>query len=100
MVHGNKVNAELLPWHFNANMLNTIFRFVAEFNFLDPTRSGCEAWRHDAQDFFITVTRSWDWQESLHFDPATALHECFVQHAFFGALQVELVSSVTLPFRE
>ena len=100
MVHGSKVNAELLPWHFNANMLNTIFRFVAELNFLDPTRSVCETWRHDAQDFFTTVTLSKDWQESVHFAPETVLHECFAQHAFCGALQVELVSTVTLPVRE
>ncbi|RLS69636.1 MAG: hypothetical protein DWH99_12455 [Planctomycetota bacterium] len=28
IVHGSKVKAELLPWHFKANILKTTLRFV------------------------------------------------------------------------
>ena len=74
IVHGNKVNAELLPWHFSANMLNTIFRFAAEFNAFDPTLSAFDVWRHDPHDFDANATHTLDFSLPMLFGLETVLH--------------------------
>ena len=100
IVHGSKVNAELFPWHFNANMLKANFRFVEDLKAFDPTLLAFDVWQHEPQDFVATATQLSGLPESILFDLETVLLACFAQHAFFGVQQVDLVSSMTLTLRE
>ncbi len=100
IVHGNIVNAELFPWHFNANILKTTFRFVGELVAFDPALSVFDDRQHEPLDFVAAASQPSGLPGPIVFGLKTAIVACFSQHAFLGSQQVDLASAVTLPTLE
>jgi hypothetical protein len=97
IVHGNKVKAELLPWHFRANMLKTTLRFVELLNAFDSALSTFAVWQHEPQDLLSVEAQQSGLLGPIVFGLRTFLFTCFSQHAFRGSQQVDVASAAPSP---
>jgi hypothetical protein len=97
IVHGNKVKAELLPWHFNANILKTTLRFVELLNALDSALSAFAVWHEEPRDLDSVAVQQSGFLEPIVFGLETVLLECFSQHACRGSQQVDLANAGPSP---
>ena len=93
IVHGNKVKAELLPWHFKANILKTTLRFVVLLNALDPALLAFAVWHQEPQDLDFVEAQKSGLLEPIVFGLETVLLECFSQQVLRGSLQMDLANS-------
>ena len=100
IVHGNKVKAELLPWHFKANILKTTLRFVELLNAFDSALSTFAVWQHEPQDWLSVAAQQSGLLGPIVFGLGTFLFACFSQHAFRGSQQVDLARAGPSPTLE
>jgi hypothetical protein len=100
IVHGNKVKAELLPWHFKANILKTTLRFVELLNVFGSALSTFAVWQHEPQDLLSIAAQQSGFLGPIVFGLEAFLSACFSQHAFRGSQQVDLASAVPSPTLE
>ena len=100
IVHGNRVKAELLPWHFKANILKTTLRFEELLIVLDSTLSAFAVWQQEPQDLLFVAAQQSGLLEPIVFGLETVLLACFSQHAFRGSQQVELACAQSSPTLE
>jgi hypothetical protein len=95
IVHGNKVKAELLPWHFNANILKTTLRFVELLNVFDSTLSAFAALQQELLDLLSVAAQQSGLLAPIVFGLEIVLLACFSQHAFRGSQHVDLARAVS-----
>jgi hypothetical protein len=100
IVHGSKVKAELLPWHFKANILKTTLRFVELLKAFVSGLSAFADWQQELLDFVSVAAQQSGWLEPIVFRLETVLLACFSQHAFLGSQQVDLACAVPSPTLE
>jgi hypothetical protein len=97
IVHGNIVKAELLPWHFKANILKTTLRFVELLKDFDSALPVFAVWQQEPQDLLSVAAQQSGLLEPTVFGLETVLLTCFLQHAFRGSQQVDLTCVVSSP---
>lgn len=97
IVHGNKVKAELLPWHFKANTLKTTLRFVELLKAFVSALSVFAVWQQELLDLLSVAAQQSGLLGPIVFGLETVLLACFSQHAFRGSQQVDLASAVPSP---
>jgi hypothetical protein len=91
MVHGNNVNAELLPWHLKAYILKTTLRFEGEVTAFAPVLSALTLWLPEPQDVFDVTLQQSVLPEQMGFALASLLIACLLQHADLDSWQSDLV---------
>ena len=97
IVHGNKVNAELLPWHFSAKRLKTSFRFVGDLDVFDSTLSAFEFWQHESPGIAVAATQASGLPGPIFFEWETVLVMYVARQAFGVSEPVGFVSLVPWP---
>ena len=100
IVHGNIVKAELLPWHFKANILKTTLRFVELLKDFNSALPGFAVWQQVPQDLRSVEAQQSGLLEPIVFGLETVLLACFSQHAFRGSKQVDFTCVVSSPTLE
>ena len=97
IVHGNRVKAELLPWHFKANILKTTLRFVELLKAFVSALSAFAVWQQELLDLVSVAAQQSDLLGPIVFGLRTFLFTCFSQHAFRGSQQVDVASAAPSP---
>ena len=99
IVHGNKVKAELLPWHFNANMLTTTLRFTVELTISDFREAAFAESLQDSQVLLAFESQQAGVLELFVVRLDSVLHVSDLQQAFWGSQHLEVARAVFSPTR-